>query len=373
MNRTQLLTRDGQSLWLDFIKRSFLAEERLRALVDFDNVTGVTSNPAIFDEALAEGDDYDASLRESAENNEDPAAAYRRLAIADVQTAADTLFDVYQRTDRRDGFVSLEVSPHLAHDTEASVAEGRALWDALDRPNVMIKIPGTKAGLSAITQLIASGINVNVTLLFGISRYEEAAEACLNGIEKRIAARQPVDAIASVASFFLSRIDVHVDKQLDAIAKKKSSVAEKARALKGQTAIANAKVAYEVYETIFHGERFAELAEAGAQPQRLLWASTSTKNPDERDTRYVEALIGPETVTTVPLKTLEAFRDHGDPASRLAQGRDEARRVLQELAEIGIDLPSVASELEEEGLEKFRHPFDHMLSVIEEKLARVRA
>lgn len=371
MNPNQQLAAAGQSLWLDYIRRSFLVEGGLAALVREDGLTGVTSNPAIFDEAVAAGDDYDESILESATRGESADEAYRRLAVTDVQMAADDLREVHDLTDGRDGYASLEVSPHLAHDTDGSVAEARELWEALDRPNVFIKIPGTQAGLPAIARLIAEGINVNVTLLFGLARYQAVVDAWLGGLEQRRAAGRPVDRVACVASFFLSRIDLLVDRRLDELIAAGGERALRCRDLKGRTAIACAKLAYEVYQDMAAGERFRRLAEAGARPQRLLWASTSTKNPAERDTRYVEALIGPDTINTMPLKTLEAFRDHGDPTPRLTDDVDEARLVLANLAQAaGIDLDLVAEQLEREGVGKFKKPFDNLLGSIAGKLDR---
>lgn len=368
MNRVRLLPALGQSVWLDYIRRDFLVRGELRALIDQDNLTGVTTNPAIFDEAIAAGDDYESSLRVSAARNESALDAFHRLALADVQYAADELHAVYQRSSGRDGFVSLEVSPGVADDTEGTVEEARRLWLALDRPNVMIKVPATEAGLPAITRLVADGINVNVTLLFGLDRYQAVAHAYIAGIEQRRAAGRPLDRVASVASFFLSRIDLLADERLESIAKSSPKLAPRAEALRGKIAVASAKQAYSIYNDIFDAPDFLRLAGEGAAPQTLLWASTGTKKPEERDTRYVEALIGPGTIATLPRKTLDAFRDHGEAAPTLTDDVPAARLLLAEASAIGLDLPALAARLEAEGLEKFRAPFDNMLNAIREKL-----
>jgi transaldolase len=343
MNRVRLLPALGQSVWLDYIRRDFLVRGELGALIDQDNISGVTTNPAIFDEAIAAGEDYDSSLRVSAARNESSLQAFHRLAVSDVQYAADAFLAVYQRSSGRDGFVSLEVSPGLADDTEATLEEARRLWLALDRPNVMIKVPATDAGLPAITRLVA-------------------------GLEQRRAAGRPLDRVASVASFFLSRIDILADKRLAELAEKSPELAPRAEALRGRIAIACAKQAYSIFQDIFNTSAFLRLAGDGAHPQTLLWASTGTKSPGERDTRYVEALVGPGTVTTLPRKTLDAFRDHGEAGPTLTDDVPAARLLLAEAAGLGLDLPGLAAELETEGLHKFRRPFDNMMDAIRGKL-----
>ncbi len=369
MNRLKKLTTHGQSIWLDYIKRSFVVGGELRKLVAEDGLTGVTSNPAIFDEAITQGNEYDAVIRRAADRNETAEDIYAKIAIADVQLAADELREVFAQTQGRDGYVSLEVSPHLAYDTEGSVAQARELWQRLDRPNVMIKIPGTAEGLPAIRRLLAEGININVTLLFGLPRYREVTEAFLGGLEDRLAAGQPIDSVASVASFFLSRIDLAVDPMLERVAKKSREMVAVAERLHGQAAIACAKQAYQMFKNMQGGERFRRLAAAGARPQRLLWASTSTKNPEERDVRYVEALIGPETINTLPRQTLEAFRDHGEPAPRIEENLEQAHAILRELGEAGISLDAVSRDLEAEGVQKFIRPFDRLHEDLRRKLA----
>jgi transaldolase len=368
MNRVRLLPALGQSVWLDYIRRDFLVRGELRALIEQDNLSGVTTNPSIFDEAIAAGEDYDAALRLCAAQGESALRSFHRLAIDDVRQAADELIQVYRRFSGRDGFVSLEVSPGLAHDTDATLDEARRLWLALDRPNVMIKIPATDAGLSAITRLVADGINVNVTLIFGLRRYQAVAHAYIAGLELRRAAGRPVDHIASVASFFLSRIDLLAEKHLDDLVEASPALAPRADALRGRLAIACAKQAYSIYQDIFGASPFLHLAGEGAGPQSLLWASTGTKTPGERDTRYVEALIGPGTVTTLPRKTLDAFRERGEAAPTLTDDVPAARLLLAEAGALGLDLDALAARLETEGLEKFARPFDHMLDAIRTKL-----
>ncbi|MCU0788043.1 MAG: transaldolase, partial [Verrucomicrobia bacterium] len=291
------------------------------------------------------------------------------LAIKDVQMAADVLRPLYVGSLGDHGYVSLEVNPHLARDTQGTVEDARRLWSRVNRPNIFIKVPGTKEGLPAITQLISEGINVNVTLLFSVPRYGEVADAYLSGIEQRLNDGQPVDQARSVASFFLSRIDVLLDDRLEAIIAKGGHKASLARELRGEVAIASAKEAYQLYLEILAGERWKKLASKGAQAQRLLWASTSTKNPDDSDVKYVEPLIGPYTINTLPRKTLQAYQDHGSPQPRLQEDIERARRVLDQLSQLGLDLDEVARQLEEEGLKKFCEPFDALLTTLEEEMA----
>ena len=290
---------------------------------------------------------------------------YERLALDDIRAAADLFRPIYDRTDGGDGFVSMEVSPRLARDTGGTVAEALRLWAAINRPNVFIKVPGTREGLPAIRQLIAQGVNVNITLLFGLPRYREVVNAYLDGLADRSTRGLPLGQVASVASFFLSRIDLLVDPILEAKMLDGGVLAEHAAALRGEVAIASARVAYQMYRETISGDRFGALAARGARRQRVLWASTSTKNPAYSDVKYVEALIGPETVNTVPLETLNAYRDHGNPAPRLEEGVAEAHRSLRKLAELGVDLDEVTRQLEEEGIEKFRTPFDRLLQSLE--------
>jgi transaldolase len=361
----------GQSVWLDFISRGLLDSGELRRLIEEDGLGGVTSNPAIFEKAIAESDDYDSAIRGLARAGKSALQIYEGLAVEDIQRTADLFRPHYDRTDGGDGFVSLEVSPRLARDTAGTIAEARRLWAWVDRPNVLIKVPGTREGIPAIRQLISEGININVTLLFGLPRYREVAEAYIDGLAERSSRGLPLRQVASVASFFLSRIDVLVDSLLEQNAAKGGITANHAAALQGEAAIASARTAYQIYKEIFSGDRFRALATRGACRQRVLWASTGTKNPAYSDVKYVEALIGPETVNTIPLETLEAYRDHGNPASRLEEGVDDAQQVLERLPGEGIDLAAVTQQLEDEGVEKFIKPFDMLLESLQKKLTAV--
>ncbi|MFZ5449499.1 MAG: transaldolase [Thermodesulfobacteriota bacterium] len=357
----------GQSIWLDYIRRQMIDSGELKKFIDEDGLKGVTSNPAIFEKAIAGSDDYNQAIRTLALAGKSIQEIYQVLTVEDVGRAADLFRPLHDHLHGQDGFVSLEVNPHLAHDTQGTIAEARRLWQALNRPNVLIKVPATKAGLPAIRQLISEGVNVNVTLLFGLPRYKEVAEAYLSGLEARAATGATLNRVASVASFFLSRIDVLLDPQLEAMAAAGGANAKGAKELQGQIAIASAKIAYTIYQEIFGSDRFKKLAAQGARPQRLLWASTSTKNPAYPDVKYVEPLIGPETVNTLPLETLEAYRDHGDPASRLTEGVDRAASYLQRLPELGLDLNQATQQLEDEGVEKFNKPFDSLMCTLEGK------
>jgi transaldolase / glucose-6-phosphate isomerase len=357
----------GQSIWLDFIRRGMLTCGELKQLIEEDGLRGVTSNPAIFEKAISGSKDYLAAVGSLALEGKKSEEIYEALAIEDVQQAADDFRPVFDETDGRYGFVSLEVSPRLARDTPGTIKEARRLWAALDRPNVFIKVPATKEGLPAIQQLISEGINVNVTLLFGLERYRAVTDAYIAGLEHRAAAGKPIDRIASVASFFLSRIDLLVDPLLEETIKQGGRQAGIAGSLRGEVAIASAKIAYQIYKEVFSAERFQKLATQGARSQPVLWASTSTKNPSYSDVKYVEALIGQDTINTLPMETLDAYRDHGDPASRLEQGVDKARKVLDMLPQVGIDLMKVTQQLEDEGVEKFVQPFDRLMTALEEK------
>jgi transaldolase len=370
-NPLQKLEGYGQSIWLDYIQRQLITSGKLKQFIEEDGLKGVTSNPAIFEKAIAGSNDYDEAIRALARQNKSVEDIYQALTVEDIQGATDVFAPVYEKTDGKDGFVSLEVNPHLARDTEGTIAEARHLWKVADRPNVLIKVPGTPEGLPAITQLISEGINVNVTLLFGLPRYEKVAEAYIAGLEARAAKGESLTRVASVASFFLSRIDVLMDPTLNKIMVDGGSQAMAAENVRGQVAIASAKMAYQIYQRIFRQERFQALAAKGARPQRVLWASTSTKNPEYSDVKYVEALIGPDTVNTVPLETLEAYRDHGDPAPRLEEGLDHAASILQRLPELGIDLNQVTQQLEDEGIEKFNKPYDSLLSALESKCREI--
>ncbi|HKV46377.1 MAG TPA: transaldolase, partial [bacterium] len=348
----------GQSIWLDLLRRGMIESGELRQLIEEDGLRGVTANPSIFEKAIAGSHDYDGAVGALARRGLSAHGIYEALAIEDVQRAADLFRPVYEETGGGDGFVSLEVSPRLAHDTAGTVAEARRYWAALARPNVMIKVPGTPEGIPAIRELTRDGINVNVTLLFALDRYRDVAEAYLAGLDDRTAAGRPIDRVASVASFFLSRIDVLVDPGLETLIQAGGAKGEVAQTLRGQVAIASAKVAYQMYKAVAGGERFRAIAARGGRPQRLLWASTSTKNPAYADVLYVEALIGPETINTLPPETIHAYRDHGRPAARLEERPDDARRVLARLSEVGIDLAAVTAQLEREGVEKFTAALD---------------
>lgn len=361
-NRVKQIHSFGQSIWLDFINREIIKSGELKKLIDEDGVRGVTSNPAIFEKAITSSSDYDADIAELAKTTTDNEELFFGLAVKDIQSATDLFKGVYEESKGVDGYVSLEVSPFLALKEKETAEQAEKLWKAVDRKNVMIKIPGTKPGLGAIRSSTAKGININVTLLFGLPRYEEVAEAYIAGLEDHLAAGHSIAHITSVASFFLSRIDVLVDPMLD----------EKgAPELKGEVAIASAKKAYEIYKRIFSGPRWEKLAAQGAKPQRLLWASTSSKNPSFKDTKYVEALIGKDTVDTVPLETIEAFRDHGIVANTLEQGLDQATAVLEKLKAVGIDIDKITQQLEDEGVDKFNKPFEKLLQAIEDQKVKV--
>ncbi len=366
-NPLRRLEQLGQSIWLDYIRRRMITSGELQRLIDEDGLKGITSNPAIFEKAIAQSQDYDEAMRAMVKEGKNVTEVYHDLTVADVQMAADKFLPVYNKLDGADGYVSLEVNPHLARDTEGTIAEARQLWAAVNRPNVLIKVPATLEGLPAITQLISEGINVNVTLLFGLPRYEQVAEAYLAGLEGRLAKGGSVKNLASVASFFLSRIDGLVDPGLEKLAAAGGPQAQTAKSLKGEVAIACAKLAYVIYKRLFSTERFKKLAAKGARTQRVLWASTSTKNPDYSDVKYVEPLIGPDTINTLPPETLEAYRDHGNPASRLEEGTDQAAAVLQRLPELHIDINQVTQQLEDEGIDKFNKPYDSLLKTLEAK------
>ena len=368
------LTKLGQSIWNDNIERKLITSGELKRLIDEDGLSGVTSNPAIFEKAIAGSDLYADQLRELATQGKSPMEIYEALAIRDIQMTADVLKEVYDRTGGADGFVSLECSPLLANDTAGTIEEARRLWGLLDRSNVMIKIPGTQAGMPAIEQCTYEGININITLLFSLQAYEQTMEAYIRGLERRADEGKPITNIASVASFFVSRIDTAADKELERRIEKSSDEAEKAKlqSLLGRIAIANAKVAYQKYKKIFHGERFAALKQNGARVQRPLWASTSTKNPVYPDVYYVEALMGPETVDTLPPATITAFRDHGRPRVTIEDKIDEERAVLTRLEEVGISLDQVTAHVLADGVRLFVEPFEKLLKTIESRAAEIR-
>ncbi|MDT8385609.1 MAG: transaldolase [Gammaproteobacteria bacterium] len=369
MNPLKQLPQHGLSVWLDYIDRHLLAGGGLARLISEDDVRGVTSNPAIFEKAIGGDPDYrddlDALRRQDLASNE----MLERLVLPDICAAADALQGVYAATDRRDGYVSLEVPPALAHDTEATVAEGRRLWQAVARDNLMIKVPATEAGLPAITQLIADGINVNVTLLFSRDMHTRVMDAYLDGLERRAAAGLPLDGITGVASFFVSRIDTEVDERLGQRLQFAQAPDEREfiRSLMGKAAIANARLAYRQWKTQFASPRWQALSQRGAQSQRLLWASTGVKNPAYRDVLYIEELIGADTVNTVPPATLDAFRDHGRVRPSLEEGADEAEAVLEALVNLGISLDEVTARLLDDGVSLFAQAHDKLLG----RLARL--
>jgi transaldolase len=361
------LTKLGQAIWLDFISRSLIASGEMQALVS-SGVQGMTSNQAIFEKAISGSADYDGDMQALARAGKDTDAIYEALAVKDIRAAADVLRPVYESTGGRDGYVSLEVSPFLARDTERTIAEARHLYETVGRPNLMIKIPATAEGLPAITASIGAGINVNVTLIFGIGNYTAVAEAYMAGLEKLAAAApstrggHPVDRVASVASFFVSRVDTALDPQLEKAG---------ARDLLGRIAVDNCRLAYAEYRRLLATPRWQSLAAKGARPQRVLWASTSTKNPAYPDTLYVDELIGPDTVNTLPPETLKAFLDHGRAAATIAADVEGARQRVQRLPELGIDLARATAQLQEEGVAAFAKPFRALLDGIEAKRRRM--
>ncbi len=358
----------GQSIWLDYIERGILEDGTVHHMVEDDGLAGMTSNPAIFEKAISHSDAYDRAIELMASRQLPAREIYERLTIDDVRSAADLLRPVYNASAGTDGYVSLEVSPLLARDTQGTVDEARRLWQEVGRPNLMIKVPGTREGLPAIRRLLADGLNINVTLLFSVPRYLEVIDAFMGGLEDAAAAGRPLAAIASVASFFLSRIDAKVDPKLDHID------SDEAEALRGEAAVASAGLAYRHFLEQYAGARWQTLARKhGARKQRLLWASTSTKNPAYSDVKYVEALIGPETVNTLPMETLTAYRDHGAPEARLQQTVEQAPGIVERLAGVGIDLEGACSELEEEGIRKFVEPYRKLLDAITLVAERKRA
>lgn len=363
MSKLKQFEKIGQSIWLDYIQRSLITSGELKALIDL-GLKGVTSNPAIFEKAIAGSSDYDEDMKSLIKTHKPVEEIYEALAIEDITLAADQLRTVYDASNCKDGYVSLEVNPELAYETEKTISEALRLFETVNRPNVMIKVPATPAGIPAITELIASGINVNVTLIFGLENYKAVAEAYQAGLEK-LAKTEPsvkgvhsVDKVASVASFFVSRVDTAVDKELEKINNQQ---------LQGKIAIANSKIAYAEYKKILNGSRWQQLAAKGARVQRVLWASTSSKNPNYPETLYVDELIGPDTVNTLPPATMQSFFDHGKVAETLTEGLDEARSQIAKLAELGIDLRAITQKLQDDGVIAFAEPFAKLLQSIGEK------
>jgi transaldolase / glucose-6-phosphate isomerase len=373
-NPLQGLLAYGQSPWLDFIRRNILLNGELKKMIANDGLRGMTSNPAIFEKAITAGDDYNDIIHAQDAKSSSATALYEKIAIRDVQDAADIFRAVNTETKGRDGYVSLEVSPNLAFDTQATIEEARRLWKTVSRPNVMIKIPATPQGLPAIRQALEEGININITLLFAQSAYEQVAEAFLAALEARLAKGQDISQIASVASFFVSRIDSLVDSKIDATLKTETDAKKKGllESLQGKVAIANARRTYQKYQELFGGSRWKALAAKGAQTQRLLWASTSTKNPKYRDVLYVEELIGADTVDTIPPATFDAFRDHGKLRPSLSENVAGANKTMADLEAAGISMKEVTDKLLTDAVKLFQDPFKQLLDTIE-KHAGVRA
>ncbi len=368
-NPLKELTAYGQSPWLDYIRRDLFTTGELKRLINEDGLKGMTSNPAIFEKAIG-SEHYKNSIAELAlEKGLSAVSLYEKLAIEDIQTAADALRSVYDRTNKRDGYVSLEVSPALADDAEGTLEEARRLWTAVDRPNLMVKVPATAVGFNTIRQLISEGININVTLLFSQDDYAQVAEAYIAGLEKRAAENKELSGVASVASFFVSRIDSLIDAQIEEKLKTASGEdKELLSSLRGKVAIANAKMAYQIYEELFSGERWNKLSAKGAQTQRVLWASTGTKNPEYSDVLYIEELIGKDTVNTIPPQTWDAFRDHGKLRNSLTENVEEAKQTLLNLEKAGISLEAATDKLLVDAVRLFVEPFDKMIAAVEKAI-----
>ncbi len=363
MNPLIQIQKQGQSIWLDLLDREIMESGKLQSLIDDDDLRGLTSNPSIFEKAISGSIDYDQDIAKISMNEDDNVVIFFDLAIKDIQRAADMFKPVFDNTDGKDGFVSLEISPLLARNTAGTIKQARELWKKVNRKNVMIKIPGTKEGLPAIRECLGEGININVTLLFGLPRYREITEAFMDGLEDRLKEGKSIKNVASVASFFLSRIDVMVDMIL------KEKGGDK---LIGEVAIASAKKAYQIYLEMISSDRFKRLEAQGAQRQRVLWASTSAKDPSFSDVKYVENLIGQETINTLPMETIDAFRDHGIAAQTLTEGIDHANRVMDALEAKGIDIDGITQKLEDEGIEKFNKAYAKLLKSIDNQKYRKR-
>lgn len=363
MNTIKQLVSEGQSIWQDDISRLLIENGSLKAAIEETGIRGVTSNPTIFQKAIAGSDTYDAEIKSLLAEGKDAAEVFQTVAVKDIQDTCDLFRPLYDETNGTDGFVSLEVLPSLARDTQGTLDNARVLWSAVDRPNLMIKVPGTVQGVPAIRTLLTEGVNVNITLLFSLANYEEVIDAYINAVQDRVDAGKPVDKLASVASFFVSRVDVAADKQLDAIG------SDDALALRGKAAVANAQLAYELYEKKFSTPQWKELAAHGAQVQRPLWASTGVKNPDYSDTLYVDTLIGPNTVNTAPLNTIEAFLDHGTVKRTVDADYAGAKKVMADLAELGVDIDEITAKLEEDGIASFMTSYDDLLASVESKKA----
>ena len=369
--KVEALTRQGQSIWQDDIARSMLISGKLKKTIEEVGIRGLTSNPTIFEKAISGGTDYDAQISELLGDGKSPAEIFEAIEVKDLQDALDLFRPLYDSTDGADGFCSIEVFPDAARNADATREQTRRLWNEVNRPNLMVKIPGTVEGAPVVAEMIAEGININITLLFSLDAYERVAWAYIDGLEKRHAAGKPIARVASVASFFVSRVDTLVDKMLDAKIASNPDNAASYEALKGKIAIANAKLAHAKYQEIFGGERFAALKAAGARPQRPLWASTGTKNPAYPDTLYVDTLVGPDTVNTMPGKTMAAFLDHGSTERSVDKDLAGARKHMADLAKVGISIDTVTQQLENEGIDSFTKSFDSLLSGVEAKRAQL--
>jgi len=369
--KVEALLKQGQSIWQDDIARSMLITGKLASTIKDVGVRGLTSNPTIFEKAISGGTDYDAQISELLGEGKAAQDIFEALEVSDLQGALDLFRPIYDQSEGRDGFCSIEVFPDAARDANQTRIQTRRLWDEVNRPNLMVKIPGTAEGAPVVGEMLAQGININITLLFSIAAYERVAWAYVEALEKRAAAGQPIDRIASVASFFVSRVDTLVDKMLDEKIASDPGNAAKYEALKGKIAVANAKLAYAKYQEIFGGDRFAKLKAAGARPQRPLWASTGTKNPAYSDTLYVDTLVGPDTVNTMPEKTIAAFLDHGSTERAVDEDVDQSRQLMADLAAAGIDIDAVTHQLEEEGIASFVKSFESLLDGVEAKRSQL--
>jgi len=368
MHAIHRLRELGQSVWLDFIDHAMLVSGKLEQMIEQDGLAGLTSNPTIFQKAVAASSDYDTIIQRASPKDSDH-SIFERLQVNEIAFACDQFLDLYVRTGGADGFVSIEVPPTVAHDTRGSIEQARKLWAEVNRPNVMVKIPGTREGLPAIEQCLSEGININITLLFSVPRYLEVVAAYMRALERRVARNQGIDGIASVASFFVSRVDTKIDRALDQI---RDSRGERARALRGRVAIANARLAYEECERIMSAETWRKLVSKGARRQRLLWASTSPKDPAYPDTHYVDALVGPHTVDTMTIETIRGYIDHGIPEVHITQN-GRSHEVMAELTALGIDFTQVTRDLEEEGVRLFAESFDKALRSIADKRRTLKA
>ena len=367
------LARLGQSPWHDNIRRELITSGKLRKMIEDGDITGLTSNPTIFEQAIGQSKDYDEDLVRMARAGKSAGEIFDELACDDVRNACDLFAPVHERTQGKDGFCSIEVSPTFARDTRATIAEAQRLWKKVDRPNLMVKIPATREGIPAIEDSIAAGLNINVTLIFSLERYDEVMNAYLTGLIRRVRDGKPVDRIGSVASFFVSRVDTLVDKLLDEKIARGEGDVERMQGLKGKAGIANAKLAYQAFRRKFSTEAYGGVAAQGARVQRPLWASTSTKNPAYPDVYYVEALVGPDSVDTMPPATIVAYKDHGRPELRIEQDLDGAHRVMADLSRVGIDMDAVTKKLEEDGVASFAKSFDSLLATVEERRAKAVA